>query len=173
MDSIYLFYFYKLMHKVLFRLFIFALLLTILLNFACADQNSSEVVFEKNGMEITSPYIFESASNTSAAYFHINNKTSVSEVLMSVESNSGTAMLHETITNDGMVQMRHMVGGIEIASKSHLHLEPGSFHVMLNNLPSNLSVGDKIELILEFKNSGQLTIEVPVIKSSEHAGHTH
>ena len=69
--------------------------------------------------------------------------------------------------------MRHMVGGIEIASKSHLHLEPGSFHVMLNNLPSNLSVGDKIELILEFKNSGQLTIEVPVIKSSEHAGHTH
>ena len=69
MDSIYLFYFYTLMHKVLFRLFIFALLLTILLNFACTDQNSSEVVFEKNGMEITSPYIFESASNTSAAYF--------------------------------------------------------------------------------------------------------
>ena len=44
---------------------------------------------------------------------------------------------------------------------------------MLNDLPSNLLFGDKIELILEFKNSGQLTIEVPVIKSTEHAGHTH
>ena len=161
------------MHKTLFQVSIFSLLLTTLLSLACADQNSSEVVLEKNGIEISSPYIFESASNTSAAYFHINNKTSVSEILLSVDSISGTAMLHETITSDGMVQMRYLVEGIEISPKSHLHLEPGSFHVMLNNLPSNLSFGDKIELILEFKNSGQLTIEVPVIKSTEHAGHTH
>jgi len=162
-----------LMNKTLIRLSIVFLLLTILFGTACTDQKISEVVLEKDGIEIFLPYILENASNTSAAYFHINNTTSIPETLVIVDSNLGIATLHETITKDGMVQMRYLANGIEILPKSHLHLEPGSFHVMLNNLPSKLSTGDKVELILHFKNSGQFTIEVPVIKSTEHTGHSH
>mgnify|MGYP006123509717 FL=1 len=161
------------MNKILIRLSIVSLLLTILFGTACTDQKASEVVLEKDGIEISLPYILENASNTAAAYLHINNTTSTSEILVIVDSNFGTAMLHETITKDEMVQMRHLAKGIEILPKSHLYLEPGSFHVMLNNLPSKLSSGDKVELILHFKNRGQLTIDVPVIKSTEHVGHSY
>ena len=163
----------KIMNKQLIRLLVISFLLTILVSTACRKENAPEIVFENSDIVISSPYIIEGAGSISAAYLHINNKSSVSEKLISVNSNLGTAMLHQTIIKNGIVRMQHLTDGIEISPGSHLHLEPGSFHVMLNNLQRNLVSGEKIELILEFQNIGRIAIEVPVIKSTERGDHSH
>jgi hypothetical protein len=51
---------------------------------------------------------------------------------------------------------------IEIPAKGQVAFEPGGLHVMLTDLKQDLKPGDSLELLLRFKNSGEITVQVPI-----------
>jgi copper(I)-binding protein len=55
------------------------------------------------------------------------------------------------------------MNGIKIPANENVSLKPGSYHIMLSGLDKNLKLGDKIQVTLEFNNSGPVTLE-PILK---------
>jgi hypothetical protein len=54
------------------------------------------------------------------------------------------------------------VASIPLDPGAEVTFQPGGLHVMLINLTRDLKAGDSINLVLKFKNTGALTIKVPV-----------
>jgi hypothetical protein len=61
----------------------------------------------------------------------------------------------------GMV-MREVDGGIQLTADETVAFEPGGYHVMLLDLAAPLEVGDEFDVTLEFADSDDVTITVPV-----------
>lgn len=105
------------------------------------------------------------ASQTSAAaYFTIANNGTGADRLVGVKSEAAShAMLHSTMTQEGVVRMRHLQGGLEIPSKTAVELSPGRTHVMLTGLKAPLRRGEKVKLQLQFERSGRKQAVIKVL----------
>jgi len=96
-----------------------------------------------------------------AVYATIENRGAAGDRLISIASPAaGSAMLHQTVEEGGISQMRGGEGSI--ASRSTLKLEPGGAHIMLMGLNKPLKEGDTIDITLGFEKAGRLTMNVPV-----------
>jgi periplasmic copper chaperone A len=60
------------------------------------------------------------------------------------------------------MMMRQVEGGLELIADETIVFAPGGYHVMLLDLVEPLEVGDEFDLTLEFANSDDVTVEVPV-----------
>lgn len=99
-----------------------------------------------------------------ALYFDIQNSHSESDILVRASSpNAKSVMLHETQRKDNIASMKHLVMGIKIPESGNVSLKPGSFHIMISGLDQGLKLGDKIEVLLEFKNNENITL-YPILK---------
>ena len=99
-----------------------------------------------------------------ALYFDIQNSHSESDILIRASSpNAKSAMLHQTERKNNITSMKHLMNGIKIPANENVSLKPGSYHIMLSGLDKNLKLGDKIQVTLEFNNSGPVTLE-PILK---------
>jgi len=76
------------------------------------------------------------------------------------------AMLHSTVTRDGVTRMRHLKGGLEIPSKAAVELSPTRTHVMLSGLKAPLYRGETIDLQLKFERSGRKNALIKVVEPS-------
>lgn len=104
-----------------------------------------------------------SQQGTSAAYFRISNGTASVDTLLSFSSNAAEKTeLHQTIQNDDGTTTMRPAGLQVIPSGKKLLLEPGGMHLMLIDLKRNLSVGDSLEISLEFARYGTVTTFAPV-----------
>ncbi|MFO7524645.1 MAG: copper chaperone PCu(A)C [Ignavibacteriaceae bacterium] len=106
------------------------------------------------------------------AFFKIENNSDKADTLYKVESElSRKVEIHETYQKDDMMGMRE-VGQIIIPAKSSFELKPGSFHIMLIGLKQDVKKGDEGELILYFKNAGEIKIKMQAkdmpMKKMEH-----
>jgi copper(I)-binding protein len=72
---------------------------------------------------------------------------------------SGMSGTSTTAMGSGMMTMRP-VSGIDVAAKGRVDLKPGGYHIMLLDLVSPLTSGQKFSLTLTFEKAG--IIEVPV-----------
>ena len=99
-----------------------------------------------------------------ALFLDIQNSHSESDILIRASSpNAKSVMLHETQRKDNITSMKHLMMGIKIPENKNLSLKPGSFHIMLSGLDKGLKLGDKIEVLLEFKNNENITL-YPTLK---------
>ena len=99
-----------------------------------------------------------------ALYFDIQNSHSESDTLVRASSpNAKSVMIHETQRKDNIASMKHLVMGIKIPESGNVSLKPGSFHIMISGLDQGLKLGDKIEVLLEFKNNENITL-YPILK---------
>ena len=89
---------------------------------------------------------------SSAAYFTITNKGG-SDKLLSVSSTEGSASLHSTSMDNGIMRMRPQ-RELDIPANSTVVLKPGGTHVMLMGLKAPLPAGSAISLDLKFERSG-------------------
>ena len=69
-------------------------------------------------------------------------------------------MLHETTNEGGVMRMRHVHGGIEVAPNATLTLAPAGYHIMLMKLKAPLTKGQTFPVTLVFEKAGE--IETPV-----------
>lgn len=100
---------------------------------------------------------------TTAAYLQIVNGRLSDDTLVGVSTDvAEKASLHETTTdNSGMTGMQHM-DGIKVAAGKTVMLEPGGFHIMLENLTTELVAGTQIRLVLTFEQGGPLNVTAEV-----------
>ena len=99
-----------------------------------------------------------------AVYVAINNKGSADDRLVGVFTDrAAMAMVHQTELVDGVARMR-MAGEINIPAGHRIEMVPGGTHIMLQGLRAPLKTGDSFDLVLKFRQSGDKTVMVDVVK---------
>ena len=121
------------------------------------------------------------AGGNGAAYLVIQNGTGSDDVLLSASTDAASVVeLHDVVQMDtsgtdsgDMSNSSDMAGGdmamqmvkqenVPVPAGETVTFKPGSYHVMMIGLTSDLTEGDSITLTLVFQNAGEVTIEVPV-----------
>lgn len=100
-----------------------------------------------------------------AAYVTIINRGGSDDALVSVAASAGSAQLHSTSMNGGIMRMRK-VERLPVVAGSAVTLDPGGTHIMLTGLTGPLLAGGKIELVFNFEKSRQQTVAAQVRESA-------
>jgi len=112
-------------------------------------------------------------SGTGSVYMKIKNNGNSDDKLLSASSDkAGMVMIHRSIREGDISKMIHIHDGITIPGNSSVSLKPGDYHLMLMNLDKNLSLGDKISIILNFEKNDSLEIN-PIAKLRPPKMHAH
>jgi copper(I)-binding protein len=102
---------------------------------------------------------------STALYFTIENTGGIADTLYKAESDiAGKVELHETYQNGDMMGMRK-VEMMVAEPKSKFELKPGSHHVMVMKLKSDIKEGDEAKFKLHFKQSGLIEITAKAKKN--------
>ncbi|MEX0648375.1 MAG: copper chaperone PCu(A)C [Balneolaceae bacterium] len=148
-------------------LFISLLLITGFLFTACnSDTSESQGRFEGEGITIEDAWARPAGEGRiSAAYFLITNFEDEPDTLISVQSDAARMVeIHESYQQEEDMMGMREVPELEIPANSTVRLEQGGLHVMLIQLEQALTEGGEIELVLEFANGGEKTVNIPVQK---------
>jgi copper(I)-binding protein len=127
---------------------------------------SAPVSAAENDVSIQDPYVrmVPPGVKTTGAFMLIANAGAKDITLVTAESGiAQTVQLHTHINEDGVMKMRQ-VAGIDVKAKGQTELKPGSFHVMLIDLKSELKEGDRVPITLTFSDGQKKTVEALVRK---------
>ena len=116
-------------------------------------------------IKITDAYIPQPASpDVATAYFTVTDVGSKGDVLLSATSKpaSQASLMQESESGANADTMTDITGGLSIPANGAVELGPGGYHLMLTNPASTLRAGETVVLALRFKNSGTVTLKVPV-----------
>lgn len=105
--------------------------------------------------------------SASAAYFTIRN-TGGADRLLSVSIADGTATLHSTSMDGGVMRMRPL-GGLDVPANSTVELKPGGTHVMLMGLRAPLMEGKDLPMTLKFAKSGDRRVSAEIRSAPQGA----
>jgi copper(I)-binding protein len=104
-----------------------------------------------------------SGAKTGAGYLTIENKGNAPDRLIGGSADvAGKVEIHEMAMSNGVMKMRPLDKGLEIAPGKTVKLGPGGDHVMLMDLKSQLKQGDKLPITLEFEKAGKVTVSFDV-----------
>jgi len=103
---------------------------------------------------------------------------------------AGKVEVHEMSMDNGMMRMKQLPGGLEIAPGASVELKPGGYHLMFTGLKEPIAQGKPIAGTLVFEKAGTLSVEWAVspigapsapngaamsmpMDHSGHGGHQH
>ena len=134
-----------------------ALTTAALISFAWnADGATRGIVVTKSWARATPP-----GATTGAVYVTLENQGSTPDRLLKITSPAArSAMLHETVEEGGVSQMRMIEG--EIPAGSTFGMKPGGVQIMLMGLATPLKKGETVSLTLDFETADDVTIEVKI-----------
>lgn len=146
--------------------YLFAIFAIAFIAAGCTGQSETEPdqQFSGEGVEVEGAWARPaSEGRMSAAYFLISNFAEEADTLISVESDVAQLVeIHESYEQEeGMMGMRE-VPKVEIPAQSTVRFQQGGLHIMLIQVTRTLADGDTFELTLNFSNSGEQIIEIPV-----------
>ena len=126
----------------------------------------------KEGIEIRDAWIRSAPQGgNSALYFVIHNYSADDELVGVSTEIADAAEIHESSMVDDVMQMR-MLESVPLVSGEDVEFAPGGLHVMLVGLKEEAKVGDMVDIVLHFKNSEDIRLQVPVREGAEeHGGH--
>lgn len=104
------------------------------------------------------------AGGTSAAYMTLTNGRVAADALVGVSAPDLTdaASIHETTSDASGMTGMHMTESITLPSGTAVALQPGGFHIMLENLKQELKAGDQVQLTLTFEQAGVVNVTAEV-----------
>ena len=70
--------------------------------------------------------------------------------------------IHEMKMDGGVMKMRELKEGLDIAPGATVELKPGSYHIMMMNLSRPLTRGEKVRGSLNFERAGKVDVEFAV-----------
>jgi periplasmic copper chaperone A len=138
--------------------------------FASALALSSSVFaqqFKLAELTVENPWSRSTATQAKmgVVYFSVKN-AGAADILLGVavdQTIAQAASIHEmTMDDKGMMRMRELAQGIEIAAKSQLNFSPGGYHIMLEGLTKPLLAKQSFKLTLYFAKAGALQVAVNV-----------
>lgn len=125
-------------------------------------------------LEATEAYARTARPNapSGAAYMTLTNTSEAPVTLIDVESDIASRVeLHSTIEDaNGVMQMRQIEGGIEIAPGEAIEFRKGADHIMLMGLTDVFQPGASFELKLIFQGAEPQTITVPIARMRKVSG---
>ncbi|TDH38754.1 copper chaperone PCu(A)C [Pseudohoeflea suaedae] len=96
-------------------------------------------------------------------FMEITNNGSKADRLVSGKADfAGEVQIHEMSMNDGVMKMRQLADGIEIAPGETVKLEPGGLHIMFMKLTEPLEEGEMKAATLSFEHAGDVAVEFAV-----------
>lgn len=107
-----------------------------------------------------------------AAFMVIRNGGDADRLVAGQTDVAKVVEIHEMAEVDGVMEMRPLADGLEIAADGETILEPGGYHIMLIGLNEDLTAGMTYDLTLQFERAGDVTVSVQVRPHAEHPGAT-
>lgn len=102
-----------------------------------------------------------------SVYVVIENKGEGSDRLVGAfTDHAAMAMVHQNEITNGVARMR-MAGDINIPANDRIEMVPGGTHIMLEGLRAPLKTGDRFNLVLKFRQSGDKTVKVTVAEAEK------
>jgi len=136
---------------------------TVLALVALLGMNASSAM---NGIVIHDPWIRSAPPNAPAlgAFMRVHNNTNQEIKLISVYTEGyKDIQLHRTIDDNGMMKMVEQKF-MPIPANGKLHLEPGSWHVMLINPVRVPKEGEIVALKLQFDDGSSQMVDFKIRK---------
>jgi hypothetical protein len=97
----------------------------------------------------------------SAAYFVVENGGAEPDRLLEVRSEVARRVeVHRSVVEEGMARMRP-ADSVVVEPGGRTALEPGGLHVMLMGVEEAISTGDTVDLVLVFRDAGEVTVPAP------------
>ena len=101
-------------------------------------------------------------AETGAGYFTIHNNGASPERLTGGPADFAAVEIHETRSENGVMQMRELKDGLNIPAHATIRFAPGGYHIMFTHLTKPLAKGEKVTATLNFEHGGSVAVEFPV-----------
>jgi len=103
-------------------------------------------------------------SKVGGGFLIIENKGSAPDKLVGASAEAaGKVEVHEMTTDNGVMKMRPVEGGLTIDPGKTVKLAPGGLHLMMMDLKGPLKQGDKLPVTLEFEKAGKVQVSLDVL----------
>ncbi|MGE0769952.1 MAG: copper chaperone PCu(A)C, partial [Hyphomicrobiaceae bacterium] len=136
---------------------------------------------QKGPIKIEQPWTRATPGGAKVAggFLKITNTGTTADRLVSATTDiSGVVEFHEMKMVDGIMKMRALGSGIELAPGKTVELKPGGYHIMFVDLKKPLVKGKPIKAKLAFEKAGEVEVEFAVApigakSPSGGGGHDH
>jgi periplasmic copper chaperone A len=96
---------------------------------------------------------------TAVGYLTIANRGATPDRLMSVDSPAAaTVSVHQMSMAGGIMRMRPVIGGLEVAPGGSVSLDPNGDHLMFEGLKRPFKAGEQVPVVLRFQHAGAVRI---------------
>ena len=120
-------------------------------------------------------------AKVAAGYLTLRNTGASADTLLSVSTPAAErGEIHDmTMTDDGVMRMRHLADGLEIPAGGTVELKPAGMHLMFLGLKERLVEGGTLHVTLTFKSGAVTTVALPVRAlgapsgGGQDSGHDH
>lgn len=130
----------------------------VLIALAAACGSGSEAITVTDAWGRTSP----NAATNAAFYMSLTGGES-SDVLVAADIGECTVVeLHETVSNDGVMQMQHLPAGIAFDEGQTVLFEPGGKHIMCIDKLDDFAPGDTLAVTLSFETADDIIVEFEI-----------
>lgn len=157
--------------------FVFAAVLT-LVAFVGAQAHSYRV----GEIQIGHPWTRATppAAKVAGAFMSFTNEGGAADRLVGGTSPIAERVeIHTMEMAGGVMKMRPLADGLEVAAGAKVELAPGGIHIMLIGLKQPIAEGDKVPLTLTFEKGGDIEVELAADKmgaggkAQDHGAHGH
>lgn len=101
-------------------------------------------------------------AETGAGYFTIHNNGATPDRLTGGTADFAAVEIHETKSDNGVMQMRELKDGLNIPAHATIRFAPGGYHIMFTHLTKPLAKGEKVTATFNFERGGSVAVEFPV-----------
>jgi periplasmic copper chaperone A len=140
---------------------IFALALALAVGAAPAlaqEFKAGDIVIEKPWARAT-----PKGAEVGGGYMTIENKGATPDRLTGGSTDFATVEIHQMKSENGVMEMRELKGGLSIPAHGSVGLAPGGYHVMFTHLTHPLTKGETIKATLDFEHAGPVAVEFKVV----------
>jgi len=130
--------------------------------------------YQVKSLRVSNPFARATppGAKVAGAFMTIRNVGPDADRLISASSPAaGLVEIHEMAMDGGMMKMRALKG-IDLKPGATVELQPGGYHVMLEDLKQPLKQGEQIPVKLTFEKAGVVEVMVHV-EAMGAAAHTH
>lgn len=109
-------------------------------------------------------------AGTGVGFLRIRNPGAQAERLLGASSErAGKVELHQLVEHNGVVGMRPLSDGLEIPAGGEVRLAPSGTHLMLIDLRTPLTPGERVPLSLRFEHAGTVPVALHVEAAAPEA----
>jgi copper(I)-binding protein len=148
-----------------------ALLLALLATGASTRASAED--YKIGNLQISQPWTRATPKGAAVAggYLKITNTGTTPDRLLGGSTDVAKRVeVHEMSMEGGVMKMRELKNGLDIAPGATVELKPNSYHIMLQGLSRPLAKGERVKASLTFEKAGKGDVEFAVEAIGARAG---